>query len=189
MRSNFSIYFGSVAFLSVGCASPNVTFTSNEKATVSLVTTTSTDGQGEVLGDTPQTLPMEKLEGKVVKIWSPDVYPQFWVLSPLSGGDTSIQLKLEKKPASNNQSAASTNVKFRMIMRAYKALADQKWQMARDLSDELAKLEPEAAAPHLITGIAFLREGKKPEARSAFERAQAFDPDDADITKLIRIAQ
>ncbi len=171
------------------CSPQMVTFTSNDKATVSLVTSSSTDGQGEVIGDTPQSVPAEKMQGKVVKIWSADVYPQFWILDPLQSGETTIALKLEKKPESQNKSTASTNLKFRVMMKAYKALADQNWKLARELADELNRLEPETAAPHLITGIALLREGKKSDARTSFEKAKTFDPDDTEIAKLIRIAQ
>lgn len=166
-----------------------ITFTSNDKATVSLVTSSSTDGKGEVVGEAPQTISEERIQGKVVKVWSPDVYPQYWIIDPLPSGETTVALKMEKKPESQNKSAASTNLKFRVMMKAYKALADQNWKLARELAGELNQLEPEAAAPHLIAGIALLREGKKSDARISFEKAKTFDPEDAEIAKLIRIAQ
>ncbi len=178
-----------VAGMLNACSPRMITFTSNDKATVSLVTSSSTDGQGEVIGETPQSIPAEKIRGKVVKIWSADVYPQFWILDPLQSGETTVALKLEKKPESQNKSTASTNLKFRVMMKAYKALADQNWKLARELADELNRLEPETAAPHLIAGIALLREGKKLDARTSFEKAKTFDPEDAEIGKLIRFAQ
>lgn len=167
-----------------GCATKTVTFTSNEKATLSLVAATNPDGQGQVLGDTPQTVSAEKIGNKVVKISGAEVHPQFWILSELPGGDTKVQLKLERKAA--DQTKTNINLKYRMLMKAYKALADQNWALAKELSEELAKLEPEIAAPHIILGIALLRSGSAAEARNALEKARGFDPDDAEISKLIQ---
>ena len=167
-----------------GCATKTVTFSSSEKASVSLVAASNPDGQGQVLGDTPQTIAADKLTNKVLKISGPEVHPQFWILSELPNGDTRVQLKLERKAA--EQAKTNVNLKYRILMKAYKALADQNWPLAKDLAGELAKLEPEVAAPHIINGIALLRSGSMSDARNALEKARGFDPDDAEISILLK---
>ena len=61
------------------CATRTVTFSVNEKASINLVTPANTDGQGERIGEAPQTIALNRLEGKVVKISGPGLLPQFWV--------------------------------------------------------------------------------------------------------------
>lgn len=173
-----------IAIILSGCATKTVTFSTNEKASLSLVTPNNTDGQGERIGDTPQTFPIERLEGKVLKISGPGLLPQFWVLSKLPDGDTKINLKLERRP--DEALKKNPNLSYRLLMKAYKALADKNYKLASELAIQLARIERDIAAPHVIHALALIQQGQKRDAQIALEAARSFDPDDAEITKLLQ---
>ena len=198
--------------LLAGCASPQVTFATNEKATITLISIDKPTDTGEVIGDSPQTLDVDRLEGKMVKIGGAGIIPQYWVMRGLDGDKTKITLKLDKVPKPpddkkdpkdngppNNKKqpgggddddtkkskVVSDNLKYRLLMKAYTALSGHQFDMARGFADQLAKLDTRAAAPHVVDGIAFMQEGNKGAAKSALEKARALDPEDLEITKLI----
>jgi len=173
-----------IALLLGSCASKTVTFTTSEKASLSLVTPSNTDGQGERIGDTPQTIPLQRLEGKVLKVSGPGILPQFWVLSKLPDGDTKIQLKLDRKIEEGPKK--NPNLSYRLLMKAYKALADKNYKLASELAIQLARIERDIAAPHVIHALSLLQQGQNREAKVALEAARSFDPEDAEITKLLQ---
>jgi hypothetical protein len=166
------------------CATRTVTFSVNEKASINLVTPANTDGQGERIGEAPQTIALNRLEGKVVKISGPGLLPQFWVLSKLPDGETKIQIKLERRPDEGGKK--NPNLSFRLLMKAYKALADKNYKMASELAIQLARIERDIAAPHIIHALSLIQQGQTKDAKVALEAARSFDPEDAEITKLLQ---
>lgn len=173
-----------IALTLAGCASRTVSFSANEKASLNLVTPTNTDGQGERIGEVPQTIPIERLNGKVLKVSGPGLLPQFWILSKLPDGDTKIQLKLERRPEEGQKK--NPNLSFRLLMKAYKALADKNYKMASELAIQLARIERDIAAPHIIHALSLIQQGQTRDAKVALEAARSFDPEDAEITKLLQ---
>lgn len=194
------------AGLTVGCASKTIAFSANEKATLSLVSFEDAGGQGTVVGDLPQTVEVDDMDGKMAKVWGKGVVPQYWVLREVLGNETKVVLRLEKTKNADDDEAekkpqngepeknagdktVSSNLPYRLLMRAYTALANRQWKVARELAAEMNKIEGKIAAPHVITGIAYLQEGTKTDARAAFERAKAIDPEDKEIDKLMKLVQ
>lgn len=197
--------------VTTGCASPQVTFTTSEKATISLVALERPTDQGEVVGDSPQTIDVSRLEGKVVKIGGADVVPQYWVMRKLEGDTTKISLKIDRISAlpdrdknkdkekdkdkdkdpngkpddKKGADGASDKLKYRLLMKAYTALFGHEFAMARGFAEQLAKLDVRAPAPLVVVGLTYMQEGNRDAARSAFEKARALDPEDQDISKLI----
>jgi hypothetical protein len=173
-----------LAFSMGSCASRTVTFSANEKASLNLVTPANTDGQGERIGEVPQTIPLERLTGKVLKVSGPGLLPQYWVLSKLPDGDTKIQLKLERRPDEGQKK--NPNLSFRLLMKSYKALADKNYKLASELAIQLARVERDIAAPHIIHALSLIQQGQTKDAKVALEAARSFDPEDAEITKLLQ---
>jgi hypothetical protein len=200
-------------FLKIGgCATPAITFSTDKKATISLVGYADASSDGQIIGEAPQSIEMRQLTDKFVKIWGPGLAPQFWVFTEVVGKDTSVAIKMEETTSANddpnkdpkkpedkdkkkgdeakkndNDKVANDDVilGFRLAMRAYHSLTAGDNETARKLADELKSLMPKVSASHIITGISHLQEGNKTAAAGAFEVAKTLDPKDADIEKLI----
>jgi hypothetical protein len=179
--------------LSSACATKTLTLVSNEKANVSLVDYDDQSGEGDLVGETPVAIEVDKLKKQYIRVWGEDVHPQFWVVKPLEDAKTEITLRLDRKDDSADNDAAARiqdlNRSFRMLMRAYKALTAKDLETSREISKQINQLQPDVAAPHIITGLSFLAEGNKPKARAAFLKAKNLDPEDRDIEELLRLSQ
>src|SRR5690606_36983453 len=95
---------------------------------------------------------------------------------------------LSPAPAEGEKDAdnrATLNRSLRLLMRAYQALARDDLDQALALAAESSKLEPEIAAPHIVQGIALMKQDKGGSARVAFAKAKALDPGDSDIDRLL----
>jgi len=175
-----------------GCATKTLTLVSNEKANISLVDYDDQAGEGDLVGETPVAIEVDKLKRQYLRVWGEGLYPQFWVIKPLEDSKTEITLRMERKDDAGDADATAKaqelNRSFRMLMRAYKALTSKDLETSREISKQINQLQPDAAAPHIITGLSFLAEGNKSKARAAFLKAKNLDPEDRDIEELLRLS-
>lgn len=146
-------------------------------------------GDGQIIGELPSTIELPKLEGKVVKIASEGFVPQYWIAKDFVASNTKVNISLvplpEDKEKNAGGKAVNTNLAFRLLLKGYGAISKGNLALGRELAAKLEELEPTLAAPHILSGIAFFSEGKKQEARTAFEKAVALDPEDTEIKKMI----
>src|SRR5262249_22605371 len=156
-------------------------------------------GEGQKIGDTPVSVDLGKVNGKVLRVTQDKKIPEYWIVScdtrrdrleaklrlhdaPTIEGpaiaqekkeekkDTSDKKECEKVPAAPSLSAI--NRSHRQLLRAYEALISEDAALARDLADQLAKDSPELAAPFIIIGLSYLQEGDRDQARRAFTKAE-----------------
>lgn len=179
--------YGVLAGWSVSCANDSITFNANQKATMALVSLTDPSGEGQIVGELPSTVEVDKIEGKVIKISSEGYIPQYWIAKDFVAESTKINIALVPFDGKHKKSdkSASANEPFRLLLKAYGALSKGELQLGRELAAKLRDMDPTLAAPHLLIGIAYFNEGKKVEARSEFEKAFALDPEDLEIKKMI----
>lgn len=180
------------------CASKTITFSANTKAELSLVSIGSTGGNGKIIGELPQTIEVATLEKNIMKVSAEDHVPQYWLVKDVVAENTNITLVLEKqiqKPEEkkddkkdDNKPANSKNISARLLLKSYGALVKGQFDIAKELAKKLEAIEPDLAAPHLLQGLALIRQGNNSEAKIAFEKASALDPDDSEIKKLIDVA-
>lgn len=68
--------------LKTACATdPTVSFQTEGKAKVAAVGWDNLEGEGQPLGETPLTVPLSQLNGKILRIAQDKKLPQFWVVS------------------------------------------------------------------------------------------------------------
>ncbi len=173
------------------CSHRSLVFVSSEKAQVSLVEFDDATGNGDLVGETPVTLDIEKLKKQYIRIWGEGLETQYWIVKPLVQERTEISLKLDRREKNETADTAKQklNLYFRMLIRAYQALSAKEWDTARELAKQLSRETPEAAAPYVIIGLSFLSEGKKSNAKTAFLQAKNLDPEDLDIDSLLRLTK
>jgi len=192
MKKKIFLMSYAVLTLSGGCATQTLTLVSNEKANISLVDYDDQTGEGDLVGETPVAIEVGKLKRQYIRVWGEGLHPQFWVVKPLDDAKTEITLRLDRKEDSGESDAAARlqelNRSFRMLMRAYKALTSKDLETSREISKQINQLQPDVAAPHIITGLSFLAEGNKSKARAAFLKAKNMDPEDRDIEELLRLS-
>jgi tetratricopeptide (TPR) repeat protein len=189
-----------LALLPVGCATRSMTFKADSQADVTLVTFNDLNAAGDILGKTPVTVDMAKISGKVVRISAAGKQSVYWLVTDAVGTQNEASIKLRDDPiaaklgASSSESGSQTslidpkirtNRLLRLIMKAYKELSGQRYQVAGELADQATKIDPEIAAPLVIKGIALLKQGDTTGAKAALEKAKSLDPEDQDIAKLI----
>ena len=188
----------------VSCATPKVIVSSDKKSTVSLVGFSDFTSDGQILGEAPQTVELDKLKTKFLKVWGKGLAPQYWVFGDIVGRETKLSLKMEEtvsddedkkpepKPKDENKDGkgddenADPNLGYRILMQSYHALSVGDLELARDLANKLKELNAKIASPHILIGITYLQQGAKSEAASAFEIAKSLDPKDAEIERLIQ---
>lgn len=199
----FSLVFG--LFFLLSCATKTVTFAVRGNGKVSLVSPDNLDKVGQFLGDTPLTVEVSKLQGKIVKISQNGKIPAYWIIPDISGQNLKATLALQDEPKSPPPQAvaektdgkaelaskqsdpkATINRLMRLILKSYKALASRNYPLAKDLADRASSIDPELAAPLVIKGIALMQSGDSIGARAALSNAQALDPEDRDIETLLK---
>ena len=199
----FSLVFG--LFFLLSCATKTVTFAVRGNGKVSLVSPDNLDKVGQFLGDTPLTVEVSKLQGKIVKISQNGKIPAYWIIPDISGQNLKATLALQDEPKSPPPQAvaektdgkaelaskqsdpkATINRLMRLILKSYKALASRNFSLAKDLADRASSIDPELAAPLVIKGIALMQSGDSTGAKAALSNAQALDPEDRDIETLLK---
>jgi hypothetical protein len=176
-----------------GCSTRSVTIATEGEGIVSIVNWDSLESGGAVIGKTPQTITLEKIGDRVVKIDGPGKAPQFWVFSEMISDQLDVKVQLANIPGGGGSNVAGKsldlNETHRLLLKAYRALAGGDLKVAKELSSKLSTIAPSVSAPLIISGLASMQEGDKDAARSAFTRAKSLDPQDSDIDKLLNAVQ
>ncbi|MBC7533281.1 MAG: hypothetical protein H7318_17050 [Oligoflexus sp.] len=150
-------------------------------------------GEGDVLGETPIAIDIGKLKKQYIRVWGEGVQSQYWIVKPMTEGKNELTIKVERKEEHDDGEAQAKiqeqNRAYRMLLRAYKALTAKDWESTREISKQMSQTQPDAAAPHLLTGLSFLAEGNANKARASFLKAKNLDPEDRDIDELIRLSK
>ena len=177
-----------IFLLSLGaCAGKRaISFVSTEPGSqISLVPLSSTDAEGQKLRN-PAKLDTAQLQSNAVRISSAGKASQYW----FAPGDQGNQIQITVKRLPSCESAeGNRNRPVRVLLKAYQALYSRNYRLAREMASRASVLDPTLAAPFIITGLAYLREGNKERARGAFSQAQSLDPEDGEIGKLLRAVQ
>lgn len=178
---------GLVLLLVAACAGRRtVTFVSQEPGSqVALVPMDSPDSEGTKLRN-PASVEMATMQNKAVRISAVGKASQYWFAALASG--PRLQVKVKRLGSCEGQES-NRNRPTRLLIKAYQALFSKDFSLSRDLSNRAALIDPTLAAPHIIMGLAFLKEGDRPKALASFNQAQALDPEDSEIGALIRTAQ
>jgi hypothetical protein len=186
-----------LAFLAIaaslaGCAQQEIEFTADEPVQVELRPLASPYDAGEVVGDTPQKVPLAKLNGKVVRLSHAGKEAQYWLFSPVSGSKAAVKVKLNPAPAAEDKSsdrAVDANITSRLLIKACGALHAGDYKLARELAGKVSDVAPTLAAPYVLVGLSHLQEGRKADAKGALSKAKALDPSDQEVDELLKLAQ
>lgn len=179
------------------CATKVFVFKTSGPAKVDLLASGKLDDPGQPLGETPLTIEVERLQGKILRISQAGKLPAYWVVSEAAGDTTEATIKLADNPSSPSTAAsgggerfdskASTNRVLRLLLKSYQALSGKRFKAARELAEQAASIDPELAAPQVIMGLSLFKEGKSAEAKNALAKARALDPEDKDIDELMKV--
>lgn len=182
-----SAFWVPVILVAVGCAgSRTVTFSSMEQGSqLSRVPISNPDSEGQRLRN-PASMPLATLKDQAVRISASGKASQYWYLPQTEGNQ--LRIKVNRLPSCGDQEQ-NRNRPVRLLLKGYQALYRKDYNLARELSAQASIVDPTLAAPHIITGIAYLKEGKRSQARSSFQKASALDPADAEISALLRATQ
>jgi tetratricopeptide (TPR) repeat protein len=182
--------------LSASCAHKSVTFkTAKDKATVIAVPFDKVGTEGPVLGETPLTVSLDAIQGKVLRMEQPGRAPLHWVILNAAGDTNEVALDFSQVQKEGNEcqdtretgvAKAQANRVVRMLLRAYQALSENQSKIALELADQAITYEPTLAGPYIVKGLAQLQQGDKKEARGSFTRALALDPEDRDLATLLK---
>lgn len=185
------------ASLLIDCAKTTVTINSEGGAQVDKLTLGNWLDKGESLGKTPLTLAMSEVEGSLVRISQAGKVPVFWTPTLSAAESLTFNIKLVDQLAASGvdpltggvcqkNSLQSTNRVMRVILKAYKALADSDYKKVLTLADEASALDENLAAPYIVKAIAQTRTGDLAGARVTLAKAEKADPDDEDIRTLAK---
>lgn len=186
-----------------GCASPRVIFKAKDeegrKSQLFLTTIEDSNTIEKELGKPPVTLDSQELNNKSIKVVFDDGSEKLLYFTPTISDETTILFSKVNKDtksslvANGNSSdkfdAESRNQIHRLLLKAYQALSEGNAQVATDLAKQVAQIDSQIAAPHILIGLSHLRTGNKTLAKSAFEKAKALDPLDSEIANLIELSQ
>ena len=87
------------------------------------------------------------------------------------------------------QLTGDRNRTVRLLLKAYQALTIKDYEVVRELCKQAGDLDPTLAGPHILTGLSHMQQGHKNQARIAFNKARALDPDDQEIAQLLRMTR
>jgi hypothetical protein len=140
---------------------------------------------------------MSQVEGRLLRLQTRGKEPLYWLIT--RGGGSRVEAKVKFPDGAGVAAAsgsnegicrldgkASANRVLRLMLKAYKFIADQDFTQAKQAADEATLIDGELAAPYVVKGIALLGEGDKGGARQAFTKAQTLDPDDKDVDSLLK---
>lgn len=163
-----------------------ITFQSTEPGSVITVVPVDNPEGSSAPGTNPFTTTSDKMAGKAIRISAIGKASQYWF--PPDDSARRIDVKIRQLSACQT-SEKNNNRPVRLIMKAYQALSAKDLRLAKELASKAAELEPALAAPFIITGLSFYQEGRRDQARVAFNKARALDPEDAEISELLRLVQ
>lgn len=197
-----SFYISVVAFTLASCASNTIEISSADKATVSLLEIES-NADETVLGETPVKVEIDKIRDKLLKATSKDKIPQYILILASLGKSTKINLRLEDKIPNedkknkNDDKNKSKDTEYkvdqinrflRLLLNSYKNLLSEDYELSLQMANDAKDILPEASAPSIVIGLAYMKLGQKEKAIASFNRAKSLDPQDASIDELVKIA-
>ncbi len=163
-----------------------ISFSSDEPLSkLAIVNLDSIESEAETLTNGAK-IRVSKLSGKAVKISSTGKSSFFWLLPKTKNGNTQIRIK--KLPSCETHEE-NRNRPIRFLLKAYQALYSNDFNTAIKMSETASSFDPLLAAPHIISGLSYLKQKKIPEAKTAFLKAQALDPEDKEIEVLLKMVQ
>lgn len=174
-------------FLMVGCAGTKpITFMSQEPGSeLSLVPFDNLESIGTKLKN-PAVVQQRDMSRQAVRISSTGKSPVYW-FAPADNAKR-LDIKVKQLPACGT-AETNRNRPLRLLLKSYQSLSARDYVLTRELAIKAAEMDPTLAAPHILTGLSFYQQGKKEEARVAFNKARALDPEDQEISELLRLVQ
>ena len=175
----------SIGLLSCTSSGPLIGIRSLEPDSVmERVSLRNPEGPGVPLSNPGLFRPAES-SGSFIRIQAPKRVPQslYFIQSGAPNQIITVRRLAESNVTTNR------NPPTRLILKAYQALSSNDNKLAREQASRASVLDQTLAAPHIITGLRYMNEKKKSEARVAFTKAKALDPEDEDIDVLIKMAQ
>jgi hypothetical protein len=184
-----SVVICAFAQIIFGCSStPSVSFRSDLDASLTAVSFNNPQSTGQKLGTTPITVPLSSLRKGPIRIQSPGLPEQYWIFTDVRENSLEIELKLAgQRPQNAGTCSADTmNQQGRLLLMAYEALTRSDFRTTLQIADQLSGIAPSVAAPHILSGIAFMQTSQNDKALSSFTRAKALDPSDKNIDRLLQ---
>lgn len=163
-----------------------MTFSSQEPGSVISVVPIDNPEGSSPPSPNPFSTSSDKMAGKAIRISALGKSSQYWF--PPDDSARRIDVKVRQLSACKVQEG-NNNRPVRLIMKAYQALSAKDLRMAKELAAKAAELDAALAAPFIISGLAFYQEGRRDQARVAFNKARSLDPEDAEIGELLRLVQ
>ncbi len=186
-KTNFAIALGLTWLVLPGCGGERtITFSSSEPGSVITVVPLDNPEGSSAPSTNPFVATSDKLVGKAVRIGAAGKSSQYWF--PPDDSARRIDVKVRQLSACQVNDK-NNNRPVRLIMKAYQALSAKDLRLAKELAQKAADVDATLAAPLIITGLAFYQEGKRDQARLAFNKARSLDPEDAEIGELLRMVQ
>jgi hypothetical protein len=178
-------------YLIQSCASlSKVSFKSKDSVTIRAVDWADLNGAGQILGQTPVDVDLDRLKGKVLVLTAPNRATQYWVVPYTTGKKLEATVKLEERNQGTTAAAVFPVKSYsRLLMKAFEALQSKDYNLASDLAVKMATIAPEDPASSIISGLAALQKGNKSRARGEFEKAKSLDPENGDISELLQLAR
>jgi len=185
---------GTLALVLNGCAGKTLSIQSDEPVDVALVALASPGEVTRVVGKTPLAIPLADVAGSGLRLSADGRQSAWWIVTEALGDTNELKVSLPPVPqgkvsdggAPGAAGAGSLNQILRLTLNAWRALAAQRYDEARQLAEQASKLAPDAAPPLAIQGVALARLGNRDGARASLRKAQSLDPSDADIPALIK---
>ncbi len=184
-KSGVTAIFVCVALAGCG-GGRTITFSSQEPGSVITVVPMENPEGSSPPSPNPFTTSSDKMAGKAIRISAVGKSSQYWF--PPDDSARKIDVKIRQLTACSTQEK-NNNRPVRLIMKAYQALSAKDLRMAKELASKAAELDPALAAPFIITGLSFYQEGRRDQARVAFNKARSLDPEDIEISELLRLVQ
>jgi tetratricopeptide (TPR) repeat protein len=181
-----AVWMAAAILLGACAGRRSITFVVQEPGSqLAVVPMDSPESEGNKIRN-PVTMDLATLKNNAVRISATGKASQFWFAAPAAG--PRLQIKV-KRLGSCEGTESNRNRPTRLILKAYQSLYSKDYQLARELAGRAVAIDNTLAAPHIITGLSFLKEGERQKALASFNQAQALDPEDSEIGALIRTAQ
>lgn len=170
-----------------GCGGERqITFSSSEPGSIITVVPMDNPEGSSAPSPNPFVTTSTNMAGKAVRIAAAGKAAQYWF--PPDDSARRIDVKVRQLSACQVQEK-NNNRPVRLIMKAYQALSAKDLRLAKELAQKAADVDATLAAPLIITGLAFYQEGRRDQARVAFNKARSLDPEDSEIGELLRMVQ
>lgn len=166
------------------CRHSLIRIESSDNAKVDIVEWDNLNGIGIAKGNVPVEFPREEVESKVLRVSGKGKLPLHVYMFEPKGEIIVTKIQLDDVPTKSS-SDDEENLIFRLLIRSYQELTKKNWNESIALAEQMSKLRPKLAAPHILIGMALLKNGRADEARNSLVKARALDPSDPIINEMI----